>query len=526
MARYKHYDYSQTKLLPVSYTQQILPGTFEYTLSYLIDEKCDLTVFESRYKNDVTGAPAYDPAILLKIVLFAYSKGITHSRKIEALCRENVLFMALSADTQPHFTTIADFISSSPDQIVRIFRDVLLVCDEVGLIGREMFAIDGLKLPSNASKEWSGKKEELQKKAQKIQQALEHVLRKHRENDASPLDEAMRAAAVHQIETLKAAHQKIEEFLAAHEPRIGRAGKEIQSNITDPESAKMPTSKGVVQGYTGVAIADGKHQVIVEAQAFGEGSEHGVLIPMLDATRERFNELDRSNDILKEAKLTADAGYSSEANAKYLIDNGIDAYVADTNFRKRDPRFKDAERYKPTREDEPFAKPKRELKFQPKDFQLASDHSHVICPAGQRLNRNAHEAHIGEYTATKYRGTPKICADCALRARCLRYPQRTPVRQVAIFLGRTAGKPEKYLTKMQRKIDSDIGRYEYSRRLGTIEPVFGNIRHTKRLNRFTLRGRRKVNAQWQLYCLVHNIEKLQRYGPPQRPPPWRDQRDA
>ena len=63
-------------MLPVSYEQQILPGTFEHTLSYLIDEKIDLSVFESRYKNDQTGAPAYDPAILLKIVLFAYSKGI------------------------------------------------------------------------------------------------------------------------------------------------------------------------------------------------------------------------------------------------------------------------------------------------------------------------------------------------------------------------------------------------------------------------------------------------------------------
>lgn len=65
---------------------------------------------------------------------------------------------------------------------------------------------------------------------------------------------------------------------------------------------------------------------------------------------------------------------------------------------------------------------------------------------------------------------------------------------------------------MKRKIDSAVGRYEYSRRLGLIEPVFGNIRGTKRLNRFTLRGRRKVNAQWQMYCLVHNIEKIQRYG--------------
>jgi transposase len=526
MARYKHYDYRQTKMLPVSYEQQILPGTFEHTLSYLIDEKCDLSVFELRYKNDVSGAPAYDPAILLKIVLFAYSRGITYSRKIEALCRENIVFMALSADSQPHFTTIADFISSSPDEIARIFRDVLLVCDEAGLLGREMFAIDGLKLPSNASKEWSGKKQELQKKAQKIQRAMHYILSRHRTNDEACEDSAMRTAQDQQLQTLQHAIQKIESFLATHQEKIGRAGKEIQSNITDNESAKMPTSKGVVQGYTGVAIADSRHQVIVEAQAFGEGQEHGVLIPMLEATRTSFRELALSGDILKETKLTADAGYSSEANAKYLLDHGIDAYVADTNFRKRDPRFKDAERHKPTREDEPFAKPKVDLKFQPKDFQLAPDHSHAICPAGKRMYCCARPQDTREYQSVRFRAPISACANCPLRAGCIRHPERTRVRQVAFFFGRTAGKPEKYLARMQRKIDSDIGRYEYSRRLGIIEPVFGNIRNTKRLSRFTLRGRRKVNAQWQLYCLVHNIEKLQRYGLSQGPPKRRAKRAA
>jgi transposase len=525
MARYKHYDYSQIKLLPVSYERQILPGTFEHTLSYLIDEKIDLSVFDSRYKNDETGAPAYDPAILLKIVLFAYSKGIIHSRKIEALCRENVLFMALSADTQPHFTTIADFISCSSVEIARIFRDVLLVCDEAGLIGREMFAIDGLKLPSNASKEWSGTTQELQKKAQKIQRTIEQILIKHQSNDAAA-DQSMHAAEQQQLQTLQRAFEKIDAFLAAHEPKIGRSGKEIQSNLTDNESAKMPTSKGVVQGYTGVALADDRHQVILEAQAFGEGQEHGVLIPMLDATREHFSALDLSDDILKEAKLTADAGYSSEANAEYLLCNGIDAYVADTNFRKRDPRFTGAQRHKPTREDEPFAKPKRDLKFQPKDFQLAADHSHALCPAGHRMYCCARPKQTREYQSVRFRAPISACCDCPLRSRCIRHPERTRVRQVAFFFGRTPGQPEKYLTRMQRRIDSESGRHYYSRRLGIIEPVFGNIRHTKRLNRFTLRGRRKVNAQWQLYCLVHNIEKLQRYGPPQRPPPQRTRKAA
>lgn len=117
MARYKHYNYDQAKLLPISFSRQILPGSFEYTLSYIIDNTLDLSVFESRYKNDDTGAPAYDPAILLKIVLYAYSRGITSSRDIEQCCRENIVFMALSADSQPHFTTIASFISSMAEEI-------------------------------------------------------------------------------------------------------------------------------------------------------------------------------------------------------------------------------------------------------------------------------------------------------------------------------------------------------------------------------------------------------------------------
>ncbi len=106
------YDYSQGKFIPISFDKQILHGTFEHTLHYLIDNDLDLSAFDLQYKNDETGAPAYDPRILLKIVLYAYSKGITSSRKIADCCNDNVIFMALSADTRPHFTTIADFISS------------------------------------------------------------------------------------------------------------------------------------------------------------------------------------------------------------------------------------------------------------------------------------------------------------------------------------------------------------------------------------------------------------------------------
>src|SRR3990167_631961 len=170
MARYKDYSYDQQKLLPVRYSEQILPGTFEYTLGYVIDHELDLSVFDARYRNDEGGAPAYDPRILLKIILFAYSRGVVSSRRIESLCRENVVMMALSADTQPHWTTISELISSSHEEVVMLFREVLTYCDTLGLLGKELFAIDGLKLPSNAAKEWSGTRADLKKKQRKLEQ--------------------------------------------------------------------------------------------------------------------------------------------------------------------------------------------------------------------------------------------------------------------------------------------------------------------------------------------------------------------
>ncbi len=224
MARYKDYDYKQTKLIPVSFSEQVLPGTFEYTLNYLIDHEVDLSVFEGRYDNDETGAPAYDPAILLKIILYAYSRGIVSSREIERCCREHVVMMALSADTQPHFTTIADFVSSLGEEIVVLFRNVLLLCDELGLLGKEMFAIDGCKLPSNAAKEWSGTRADFAKKVKKMEQAIRYLLKRHRELDAQARESNQHQRERRQLKTLRAKVRKLKRFLARHEDSRARAG--------------------------------------------------------------------------------------------------------------------------------------------------------------------------------------------------------------------------------------------------------------------------------------------------------------
>ena len=156
MAKFKDRDYSQDVLIAVSLEDQLKPGSLEFAIHTLVETRMDTSIFEDRYSNDETGRWAYNPKILLKIVLFGYSQGLISSRKLERACKKDVTFMALSCLQHPDHSTIAGFVSCMKDEILPLFRDVLLVCEEEGLLGGTLFALDGCKLPSNASKQWSG----------------------------------------------------------------------------------------------------------------------------------------------------------------------------------------------------------------------------------------------------------------------------------------------------------------------------------------------------------------------------------
>ena len=291
MARYKTIDTSP-RFLAVDLRQQLIAGTFEHALDWLVDHELDLRGFDARYRNDDNGAPAYPPALLLKIVLFAYSRGMVSSRHIE--------------------------------------------------------------------------------RATKMETAVKSMLTCHQAEDAKP-EPAIEAKAAKRIERLNRDARQIREWLEANpQERKGAKGAIRKSNLTDNESAKMATAKGVIQGYCGVAAVDARHPVIVEAQAHGTGSEQSLLVPVVEA-------------------------------------------------------------------------------ISPLLFKVA-------------------------------------------------------------FFPKNQASPLPYTQRMKTRIDSAEGKRLYGQRFATVEPVFGNIRHNKQLNRFTLRGQTKVDAQWKLYCLVHNIEKLANHG--------------
>jgi transposase len=447
MARYKHIDVSP-RFLAVDLKRQLLPGTFEHALDHLLEHEIDLSALDARFKNDETGASAYPPAMLLKVILFAYAQGIVRSREIEQACREHVTFIALCGDRAPHFTTLAGFISTLGDEVARIFGQVLFICDRQGLIGREMFAIDGVKLPSNASKAKSGTRADFERQATKLEAAAKTMLARHRAEDAKPLEPDLAVKEAKRIERLERDAAQIRGWLTAHpEERRGVKGAIRKSNRTDNESAKMATSKGVIQGYTGVAAVDGKHQIIVCAQAHGTGSEQELLVPVVVAMK----------DVLAQNSLiTADAGYHSEENLKQLAAMQVQALIADNGMRGRDERFATQDRHQQA-PDPLYNKSdtgKKATTYQPSDFTHDAQAKTCVCPAGKSLYGHGSHCLTNGYVSIRFQGAQRDCLPCSHRARCLRTPEKTQTRQVAFFQGKAVTTPESHTDRMKKRIDS------------------------------------------------------------------------
>ena len=201
---------------------------------------------------------------------------------------------------------------------------------------------------------------------------------------------------------------------------------------------------------------------------------------------------------------------------------GADAYIADRDYRKREAAFAKVSRYKARDKKERGLRRKREREarastksklFTVKDFIYDEANARCACPAGQKLYRSGKDVLFNGYRVAKFKAPLTACRGCPLRERCLRHPERTPQRQLTI-IKHPEGPPPKRPSKcneavqrMRRKFDTPFGRDLCRRRMGTVEPVFGNIQN-KGMRRFTLRGQKKVSAQWKLFTMVHNIEKV------------------
>ena len=491
MAKYRTSDVAagQGLFLSVNLQEQLLPGSFEYMLNEILGTKIDLGRFDTKYKNDLTGASAVPPSVLLKLIIYGYHKGCMSSRKIYDLNNNNIIAKALTCDMAIHWTTIADFISGNKEAVEETFTQVLMYCNELGLIGGENFAVDGLRLPSNASIDMSGTEKQLTKRlAAYRRMAASHIKRHERKDKQGTNDEMTEERFTKRQKQINSRIEKISSFIERMQKKEGRNVEEIHSNVTDNESAMIHSAKGYIQGYVGIAVADQKSQIITSAQAFGSANETEHLPEMLDRNAKNLEKAGIKCEEGKKTTMSADANYFSAENLLACKEHGIDAVIADSQAARR-------------------IGADGENRYEIEDFKYNENDDYYECPHGKRLEYKRETTQAG-IEGKVYQASLTDCKQCPVFSKCSwsKKKQNQQVQGKALRITEK-NKQGNVCRQMRKKLETVEYQDIYANRIQIIEPVFANIRYCKGLNRFTLRGKEKVNIQWLLYCMVHNLCK-------------------
>ena len=450
--RFRPYEPNQLFLLPPDLKQWLPEDDLVYFIIDLIDE-LNLDPIYAGYDNTKGGQPPYHPRMMAGLLLYAYCMGMPSSRKIEQATYHSIPFRVLSANQHPDHDTIAEFRSRHLKALSQLFTQVLLLCRQAGLVKLGHVALDGTKVRANASKHKAMSYGRMQQKEAELQEQINALLlaaeacdKKEdtlygKGNCSNQLPEELRFAET-RLAKIREAKQTLEqqaverakeqqpEYQAKKkawdnrsERRGGRPPKapsdkpkaKEQRNFTDPDSRVMleASTKSFEQCYNCQAVVDDKAQVIVGTAVTQQPVDRQQIAPMI-------KELSRNTNGRMPTKLSADAGYYSQANCQRLQAAGIDPYITTG----------------------------RVIHSQP--------------PAPAQRGR----------------------------------------------IPKSASKAE----RMARKLRTIKGRKIYSRRKHIVEPVFGQIKEIRGFRRFSFRGLEKVEAEWNLICLTHNILKLFRAG--------------
>lgn len=438
-------DREQIFLLPPS-LREWLP---EQDLAWFIIDavaQMDLSRFYARYRADGGGHPAYDPAMMVTLLLYSYCLGERSSRRIERLCERDISYRVIAGNRAPDHATIARFRQAFEKELAELFAGVLRLCAEAGLVKVGVVALDGTKIKANAAlaanRTYASIEEEVRtwlKEAQAIDEEEDRLFGPDGRGDELPPELADRRSRLFRLKECKerlereaaqaaAAQQAKVEAAKAEEAATGRKRRgrkpkapdprpdmDAKANVTDPDSRIMKTRSGYVQGYNAQVVVT-EDQIIVAAEVTQEENDVHQLHPMLTKAKENLAAAGCQGR-MKAA--VADAGYFSEANICQADPGGPELLIATTKGSKQ----RKAVREKPA-------------------------------PRG------------------------RIPANLSLRER------------------------------MERKLLTKRGRAIYSKRGSAVEPVFGQIKVGRGCERFMRRGLSACASEWQLICAAHNLLKL------------------
>ena len=335
---FRSYDPEQAFLMPASLHDWLPKGHLAHFISDVVDH-LDLGLIMNRYEGE-KGYPPYHPAMMVKVLLYAYCVGVPSSRKIEKRLEEDIGFRVLAANNTPDFRTISDFRKDHLKALAALFLQVLKLCQKAGLVKLGHVSIDGTKIRANASRHkamsYRRMKEEearleaevqdLLKKAEAVDEEEDRRYGRNKRGDELPRELAFRESRLKKIREAMVALEA--EARAEAEQEQDKEGKAIgvpedraQRNLTDPESRIMPAPGGrhFEQAYNAQAAVDSANQVIVAAEVTDRPSDKGQAVPMMKQVKENTGELPR--------EMSADAGYFSSSVVKELTAEGIDVYM-------------------------------------------------------------------------------------------------------------------------------------------------------------------------------------------------------
>jgi len=466
MKIFKEYRQGHNFLLPPS-LDEFVPEDHEVRIISDVVDTLDASLLLSRYEGG--GAPAYHPAMMLKVIIYAYSLGIYSSRRIAQGLKTDTAFMFLSGLQAPDFRTICLFRTQHASILPDLFVEVVRLCASLGMVGLGHIAFDGTKLKANAALRQSRDRDSLEKEIECIKEQVRQMIEASIRIDESEEQAYPDGDGSEMVKELWEKEYRLKRLDEARETLEREKLKRV--NITDPESRLMQDSHRAIQpSYNGQIAVDEKEQVIVAADITQETTDHHELRKMVEVVEQNLGALP------KEA--SADAGYSSYENLEYTQQKGLDAYMPDDFFAALEKKDQSEKRYHKS------------------NFQYDQIRDVYICPEGKNLRRLQEMKRQGKPPFIIYRG--ESCKGCAVKEECTKGSARRITRD-----GR-----ENLVEAMREKLRSEEGRAIYKKRLYTVEPVFGNMKWNRRRIMMSLRGLEKVRGEFSLMCLVHNVKKV------------------
>lgn len=449
---------SQIWLMPPSLDEMVSENDEVRVLSEVMDQ-LSWSILESTYYE--RGTPAYPPKVMTKILVFAYSKGIRSSRKIEELLQSDVRYMWLAGGLKPDFHTVARFRKDKFDSLSRLFADSVRLCKSLGLLNLNIVAFDGTKVSSNASKKSLFDENRLEKELEAAREILREADEVDDVEDAELGDRNGREIP----ESLRDA-KKRKRMLEDLKKKLDQSASRIISS-SDTDCRLMKTRDGFRPAFNVQAAVDSENQVVLAMRVTGSENDHGQLVGMVAEVKKNCD--------MSAVMALADTGYCDEPTLMALDETGQDALIALGK--------------------QPVGAKRNDL-FASRCFLLDAERDVLICPAGRELSFSFEsQCGSGRYRVYSAHG----CESCSFRNQCVKSGRGS--RRVSISCN------ERVRHRMQEKMTRPGCKLLYGLRSQIIEPVFGQTKHNRGFRKFLLRGLNGATAEMSLMFLVHNLLK-------------------